>query len=66
MEVKDTKYGTFEALLFYIYNDKIKFEEDDYENIFGKHISDVKEFYNLLKARKLFSAFRIMQNFKFG
>ncbi|XP_035711218.1 RCC1 and BTB domain-containing protein 1-like isoform X2 [Folsomia candida] len=34
IEVKDTKYEIFEALLFNIYSDKIKFKESEYENIF--------------------------------
>ncbi|XP_035702316.1 regulatory protein NPR3-like [Folsomia candida] len=32
--VKDTRHDIFEALLFYIYSDKVKFQEDEYENIF--------------------------------
>ncbi|XP_035711858.1 uncharacterized protein LOC110855475 [Folsomia candida] len=35
IEIKDTKFEIFEALLFYIYQDKVKFAGDAYENIFG-------------------------------
>lgn len=36
IEIKDTKYEIFEAFLFYIYNDKVKFAGNEYENIFSK------------------------------
>lgn len=39
IEVKDTKHDIFEALLFFIYSDQIKFEEDEYENIFGNMLT---------------------------
>ncbi|XP_021959452.1 RCC1 and BTB domain-containing protein 1 isoform X2 [Folsomia candida] len=35
IDIKDTQYEIFESLLFYIYNDKVSFGEDEYENIFG-------------------------------
>ncbi|OXA54820.1 RCC1 and BTB domain-containing protein 1 [Folsomia candida] len=35
IEIKDTRYEIFEALLFYIYCDKVTFSKDEYENIFG-------------------------------
>ncbi|XP_035711352.1 RCC1 and BTB domain-containing protein 1 [Folsomia candida] len=33
IEVEDVKHEIFEAFLFYIYSEKIKFEEDEYKNI---------------------------------
>ncbi|OXA54821.1 RCC1 and BTB domain-containing protein 1 [Folsomia candida] len=35
IEIKDTKYDIFEALLFHIYHDKVTFSEKEYENICG-------------------------------
>ncbi|XP_035715429.1 TD and POZ domain-containing protein 1-like [Folsomia candida] len=34
IEIKDTKHDVFEAFLFYIYHDEVKFLDDEYENIF--------------------------------
>ncbi|XP_021958884.2 RCC1 and BTB domain-containing protein 1 [Folsomia candida] len=49
IEVKDTKHDIFEALLFYIYTDKIKFEEDEHENIF--ELMKLADYYCLVDIR---------------
>lgn len=33
--INDTVYAVFEAILFYIYHEEVKFAKDEYENIFG-------------------------------
>ncbi|XP_035701340.1 RCC1 and BTB domain-containing protein 1 [Folsomia candida] len=50
IEIKDTKYEIFEAFLFYIYNDKVKFAGNEYENIFN--LMQLADSYCDLKIRQ--------------
>lgn len=55
IEVKDVKHAIFEALLVYIYTEKIKFKENEYRNIFGKLLTIIFEMEIMQKGTGLLS-----------
>ncbi|XP_035711353.1 RCC1 and BTB domain-containing protein 1-like [Folsomia candida] len=49
IEIKDTKHAIFEALIYYIYSDKVKFQEDEYQNVFD--LMQLADFYCQVNIR---------------